>query len=108
MLLKHGRSLQEVTTLYDARATAELLLVSGYNAGVVASCQGSCDFSQAPVSGMNATFQALAAAYVRAAAVAGATLVHDAAFTNWEQALDDVAATRVENDDETGGLAAEL
>ena len=94
LLLKHSRSPAEVATLYGSTAKAELLLVGGYDSGVVENCKGSCDFSQAAVSGMNATLQNRARGLVAAGAKAGAVLVHDAAFLSWEEALDDVAALR--------------
>ena len=94
LLLKHNRSTDELAALFSSQAPqAKLLLVGGYNVGVVPNCRGSCDFSQAAVSSMDAAGQAQARALAAAAAAAGATLVHDAAFADWQQALDDVAAT---------------
>eukprot|EP01052_Picozoa_sp_SAG31_P002029 SAG31_NODE_68_length_28153_cov_23.647717_11_plen_778_part_00 len=92
MLLENNRSAAEVAKTYAKGSAPEpnLLLVSGYNEGVQGATHG---FSQAPVSGMDRADQAAVVRLVDAAAQAGATLIYDAAFASWNEALDDVWAT---------------
>jgi hypothetical protein len=105
LLLKNNHTAAEAAALYNhssssssssssskAKAAATFLLVSGYNDGV--NAKRADDFDQASVSGMpNAADRAALREMASAAAAAGATLVHDAAFASWGEALDDVAAT---------------
>lgn len=88
--LKNGVKTAALSSIFTSKG-AELLLVAGYSPGLDG---GHNDFTQASVSSMSSTAnQAEARALVAAAAAAGATLVHDASFADWEEALDDVAAT---------------
>lgn len=94
ILLENNVAAAEVAKTYaGARGSAlesNLLLVSGYEAGVQGATHG---FSQAPVSGMDRADQFAVVRLVDAAAQAGATLIYDAAFASWSEALDDVWAT---------------
>lgn len=101
LLIKHSISAEDAALPYRNKA-ATLLLVSGYNPGVDGRTGQNDDFSQASVVSMDGRGQASARELVGMAAAAGAVLVHDASFSSWHEALDDVAATKLSRQSRPG------